>query len=321
MAVYNASAFLTEAIESVKTQSYSRWELICVNDGSTDDSLSILEVEASKDPRIRIINQTHAGAAIARNTALGVSRGKYVCILDADDHLSSDYLAKTLQAIEEDETYDCAMPELYIWYWQDESRSYSCNENFSLPHLMSGLQALELSIPWRLHALCLWNGDMMRSVGYRCDGYITSDEVSSRDFFAHCRKVVQCGGRYYYRYNDQSITKKVSCRPIEKVMTNIQLRELAISYGLPKLELQRITTDFFFELIAWTMYYVRNRHFFTFSEQRRGEEMLRTAYRYRCIREVRPNTLNGWLKKMCLGYHYDLFMLVCHIMSKIHERK
>lgn len=317
MAVYNASPFLEEAIASVKAQTYSQWELICVNDGSTDNSLSILESEASQDARICVVSQQNAGASVARNTALGMSRGQYVCILDADDRLSPDYLEQTVQAIEEDETYDCAMPELYIWYWQDESRSSSCNESFSLPYQMSGLKALELSIPWRLHALCLWNGDMMRSVGYRCDGYITSDEVSSRDFFAHCRQVVRCGGRYYYRYNEQSVTKKISCRPVEKVMTNIQLRDLAVSYGFPKPELQRITTDFFFELIAWAMYYVRNCPSFTLSEQQRGSEMLRTAYRHRCIRDVRPNTLSGWLKKVCLGYHYGLFMLVCHIMAKI----
>ena len=67
MPVYNAEPFLDDAILSVMEQSFGDWELICVNDGSTDGSLSKLEAYASKDPRIRVFSKPNGGALNARN--------------------------------------------------------------------------------------------------------------------------------------------------------------------------------------------------------------------------------------------------------------
>jgi glycosyltransferase involved in cell wall biosynthesis len=84
MAVYNAAAFLQEAVASILSQTYHDFELIAVDDSSSDISLSILE--GFEDPRIRIIrHQTNMGAAIARNDALAVAQGEFIAIMDADD--------------------------------------------------------------------------------------------------------------------------------------------------------------------------------------------------------------------------------------------
>ena len=84
MAVYNAAPFLREAIASVLTQTYSDFELIVVDDSSSDDSLSI--VQSFGDPRMRIIrHHTNAGAAVSRNDAILAARGEFIAIMDADD--------------------------------------------------------------------------------------------------------------------------------------------------------------------------------------------------------------------------------------------
>jgi glycosyltransferase involved in cell wall biosynthesis len=84
MAVYNAARFLREAVESVLAQTYHDFELIVVEDSSSDDSLAILQSFA--DRRIRIIrHQTNMGAAVSRNDALAAARGELVAIMDADD--------------------------------------------------------------------------------------------------------------------------------------------------------------------------------------------------------------------------------------------
>jgi glycosyltransferase involved in cell wall biosynthesis len=84
MAVYNAEKFLRHAIDSVLAQTYENFELIIVDDCSTDDSLAILK--GLNDPRIRIIeHRTNMGAALSRNAALSVASGEYVAIMDADD--------------------------------------------------------------------------------------------------------------------------------------------------------------------------------------------------------------------------------------------
>ena len=76
--VYNGEAYLTECIDSILRQTVTDFELIIVNDGSTDDSLSISSKSASADERIKIIDKANEGVSIARNVALAVAKGKYI---------------------------------------------------------------------------------------------------------------------------------------------------------------------------------------------------------------------------------------------------
>ncbi|MDE6703642.1 MAG: glycosyltransferase [Muribaculaceae bacterium] len=85
--VYNAEKYLRQAIESVMAQTFQDWELILVDDGSTDKSNEICREYAIKDRRIRIIEKANGGVSCARNTALDVSEGEYIFFLDADDEL------------------------------------------------------------------------------------------------------------------------------------------------------------------------------------------------------------------------------------------
>ncbi|MDE5554956.1 MAG: glycosyltransferase [Muribaculaceae bacterium] len=85
--VYNSQSYLKECVESVLTQSFSEWELILVDDGSTDDSNSICQRYASTDHRVRVISKPNGGLSSARNAGLDIATGKYVFFLDADDEL------------------------------------------------------------------------------------------------------------------------------------------------------------------------------------------------------------------------------------------
>jgi glycosyltransferase involved in cell wall biosynthesis len=81
--VYNAAPYVGEAIESILGQTYRHWELIVINDGSTDGSDRI--VKAIQDPRIRVIDQPNRGLSMSLNRAIGIARGDYVARQDADD--------------------------------------------------------------------------------------------------------------------------------------------------------------------------------------------------------------------------------------------
>lgn len=83
--VYNAEKYLAETIDSVISQTYTDWEMILVDDGSTDSSAALAEGYARRDPRIRLIRQPNRGQAIARNRAMEEARGELVAFLDADD--------------------------------------------------------------------------------------------------------------------------------------------------------------------------------------------------------------------------------------------
>jgi glycosyltransferase involved in cell wall biosynthesis len=95
MPAYNAAPYIGKAIESVLAQSYTNWELIIVNDGSTDNTAEV--AARYTDPRIRLLHQSNAGEAVARNRALDESHGEYVAFLDADDLFLPDHLVTTVK--------------------------------------------------------------------------------------------------------------------------------------------------------------------------------------------------------------------------------
>ena len=94
--VYNVERYLRECLESVVNQSLKQIEIICVNDGSTDGSLGILNEYAERDARVSVISQTNQGAGAARNAGLEVAVGTYLAVLDADDRYDLSLLEKML---------------------------------------------------------------------------------------------------------------------------------------------------------------------------------------------------------------------------------
>jgi len=101
--VYNSGKHLEECIQSVCNQTLRDIEILCVDDGSTDDSFSILEGFAKKDPRVKVITQENAGAGAARNHGLRLAQGKYLSFLDADDFFEPEMLEKAFRKAEEDQ--------------------------------------------------------------------------------------------------------------------------------------------------------------------------------------------------------------------------
>ena len=91
--VYNVEPYLRECIESILGQTYRDFELILVNDGSTDDSGTICDEYAAQDTRIRVLHQKNSGVSVARNVGLDSVQGEYITFVDSDDRVSKDYLA------------------------------------------------------------------------------------------------------------------------------------------------------------------------------------------------------------------------------------
>jgi glycosyltransferase involved in cell wall biosynthesis len=94
MPVYNAERYVAEAIESILAQTFNDFELIIVDDGSTDQSLSILRRYSEQDARIRSTSSPHRGICATRNAALAMSRGEFIAVLDSDDVASPDRFEK-----------------------------------------------------------------------------------------------------------------------------------------------------------------------------------------------------------------------------------
>ncbi|MCR5294625.1 MAG: glycosyltransferase [Lachnospiraceae bacterium] len=98
---YNGEKYVGETIQSVLSQTYPNWEMLIVDDGSTDASRRVLEAYAAKDERIRCFYQENRGSAAARNLGLREASGRYIALLDADDLWDPDFLEKQLAFMKE----------------------------------------------------------------------------------------------------------------------------------------------------------------------------------------------------------------------------
>lgn len=97
--VYNVEFYLRECIDSVLLQDFQDYEIICVNDGSTDNSLEILK--SFSDSRIKIINQENQGLSCARNSGLDIALGQYVWFIDSDDKIAENSLSELNKLIDQ----------------------------------------------------------------------------------------------------------------------------------------------------------------------------------------------------------------------------
>ena len=122
--VYNGSAYLTPFLQSVLNQSFSDFELIMVDDGSTDDSVQIIQTYQEKDARIHLIRQNHQGAGSARNIGLSHVKGQYIIFLDSDDWFNEDFFKIMLNRITKDQS-DVAVCEFFIYNQQTGEKQIS----------------------------------------------------------------------------------------------------------------------------------------------------------------------------------------------------
>ena len=129
--VYNVEKYLSRCLESILKQTLTQIEIICVNDGSTDGSLEILEKYQKEDSRIIIINKENGGLPSARNAGLDRAKGKYVGFVDSDDFVEPNMFEKLYRTAEDEKSeivicganvfpeeprasqwlYDCLSPE------------------------------------------------------------------------------------------------------------------------------------------------------------------------------------------------------------------
>ncbi len=98
---YNVQKYVGQCLDSVVSQNHHHLEIICINDGSTDDTLSVLNSYAADDSRIKIINQENQGLSETRNNGISIATGEYLMFVDSDDWVGNNYFVRFLAAMNE----------------------------------------------------------------------------------------------------------------------------------------------------------------------------------------------------------------------------
>lgn len=209
VAVYNAEKYLRACLDSLLNQSLQDIEIVCVDDASTDNSLTLLNEYAARDGRLKVATLAkNSGISHTRNVALGMSTGEYVCMVDSDDWLSTDALQLSADVLDNEKEVDCVLFDFIIAERDDVQGTYTRQRRYnSMPFSrISGLRACELSLDWRIHGLYLIRRAIHLQYPYDESSPVYSDENTTRVHYWASREVAQCAGKYFYRQHAESAT-------------------------------------------------------------------------------------------------------------------
>ena len=126
--VYNVEKYLPKCLGSILEQPFKDLEVICVNDGSTDGSLDVLQKIKKNDDRVVIIDKKNEGSGIARNIGLSTAQGEYVYFIDSDDWLEDDVLARIIAKADELQTDILVFGGLSYYNGKGQNGAYSKNK-------------------------------------------------------------------------------------------------------------------------------------------------------------------------------------------------
>lgn len=142
--IFNASATLKRMFESIKNQSWKDYELLLIDDGSTDDSLKLCNIYAEKDKRVKVYHQQNLGPSAARNRGLKEITGDFLMYVDADDVLHSDALEILIKRMEQTEADVC----IFAWNFVSEDGTDIRPYIFKKSELINDTEELYKQILW-----------------------------------------------------------------------------------------------------------------------------------------------------------------------------
>ena len=196
MPVYNAEKYLSAALDCLKAQTFKDFEAVCINDGSTDSSLDILERYAAEDPRFKVFSQPNSGQSGGRNTALDKARGGFFVFMDNDDPMHP----QALEFLTREQKSSGAQIVCHSHRRIPENGTlepYGAFESFKGGRFFEAFPALcrkKISImPWsKLYARELFDGFRFPKVPLGEDYYTTSI------IFSKAKKVSVLKNRFYF---------------------------------------------------------------------------------------------------------------------------
>ena len=227
--IYNGAAFLEETLQSLKQQSFPDFEVLCIDDCSTDDSAEIVRSLAAEDGRFVYLHTgSNLGSAPkAINFAAPQATGTWFVYSSQDDLFSDDWLAK-LHHHAVDTGADAVLPDV-VFYHSDETADRTLvGYHGDRTAIVTGKEAFVASLDWSIAGNALWPMSFLKSHGFEEFGAF-ADEYTVRSFFLRCGKVAFCDGVFFYRQdNAAAITKKPSKSLLESPDANLRLWNLVM---------------------------------------------------------------------------------------------
>ena len=227
--IYNVFKYLDECLHSIKIQDFTDFEVICVDDGSIDNSANIAKEYVKKDKRFMLFQQSNAGVSAARNLGLEHAKGEYICFIDADDKIECGYLSKLLALSEPNSLPICSFSsdendigrgnKVKVYDSVDYIK-HIFNEDIQHPNLWAMLFENRIieSNNLRFTVGCIKNEDTEFFVKY----------------MVHCEKIIVTDYRgYFYRVNPNSVMRSgLNMKSITSIDAQARMSDYLVKYEI-----------------------------------------------------------------------------------------
>ncbi|MBR3515554.1 MAG: glycosyltransferase [Lachnospiraceae bacterium] len=262
--VYNVQDYLRECVESVRHQTYSKLEILLIDDGSTDESGTICDELAETDDRISVIHRKNGGLSAARNTGLGICKGEYVCFIDSDDRVSSLFV-ETLYKMCVESGSKVAVAGISIITADGsilsdkgtEEADSSDNKKSKYTEYTSR-QVLDRFYDMKVHidTVVAWNKLYRRDVigdFLFPEGYVYEDEATTFAYLYYSDIIAWTDLKlYFYRERSGSITKNdFSLKRMDVLNAYKRRRDFYLKHG----EQEYALREEYYQLSAYLKYY------------------------------------------------------------------
>lgn len=224
--IYNGQRFLREALDSVRSQTYSDFECICVDDGSSDDSREIIRRVSEEDSRFRLIAQANQGVAVSRNRGIEESKGDYITFLDQDDALAPDALRRML-SVAKDSGCEVVAAKINEFYGECLPANENCNSGtvsisespFEDFFGVGKKPCVTVAVWGKLYAK-----KVLENIVFPAGVFGADDYVFTARLFSTIDRYAQVDERLYlYRMHPDNVTMQM---PMRYIMGTLQSREI-----------------------------------------------------------------------------------------------
>ena len=211
--VYDVEKYLENCIESILNQTFKDFELILVDDGSTDNSGKICDIYEKKDSRIKVIHKNNGGLSSARNAGLDIACGKYVGFIDSDDSIHPrmyEILYDLIKKYESDISC-CNYKKIYDIF-KDEYENVNSLEVIEMSNIEAIKNLYDKEIGVKLVIACnkLYRKNLFDNIRYKV-GRVHEDEFMAHRILYNCKKITYVDNElYYYLQREGSIMSKKS---------------------------------------------------------------------------------------------------------------
>ena len=223
--VYNVETYLVECLDSIQNQTYTDFEVILVNDGSTDGSQAICEHYCQKDKRFRLMNQTNQGQSVARNNGVTASTGEFIAFVDSDDIILSNYLETLMQHMGEEvdiveSQFTVHKKEFLAEKSQDTKILFEGNSEEAVKVVPNHLLSVN-------PVTKLYRRAIVKAVPY-LEGFIFEDIYSGVGMLKYIRKIVKIDyvGYYYRQHATSTMHRKFTEKNLDVFTVSDKLIDL-----------------------------------------------------------------------------------------------